>query len=325
MRVKICQKYTPFTTSFGEPVLIPGTYCHVKAYPGLVEVYEKNRLIFSVPISCEGPVHHFIVTADLVKQQVQVSGKSQEGFFRYSFLVQENDLYLRLDKGDTHLFYKQTFDSNQMIAVKKNCTFHSVQKIQMTLGQNKKLDWDKVKKREDLQEILPQWCKLASCYPQVEVKEKLSMKELASYFKAGFSGIFTPQLKDPYFQNLFPDNQIPFSDPFKMFSSFFVQILDLFITCEDNRVRIPKFPFISGRIVDLNLPLARVNLQWSKYRLKFLEIFPIQEGSIVIEAPHHGSKFRIRKKQSDKGTSHESGKEFALEKGSCYLLDRFTL
>ncbi len=154
-------------------------------------------------------------------------------------------------------------------------------KERLSLGNSKAQDWDLVKRRQDLTEILPIWLRLASLQPETPYKPTAGtlietcahcdktevVPAFLNLFNAGFRGILSPRLFDDDYQGLAPiaADLSFFKESGRLIRALFLQETD------DTISLLPKLPpeFHSGRFLT-----ETIDIEWTKKLLRRAIIRP---------------------------------------------------
>lgn len=332
MRIEIAQRYKPFLYTPGSCVLIPGTFFSARVYPGRVELYYKDKIYKEISLLIKGPISHFLILLDLEKWKMTVSGKEKEGFFRYHIWGENNKLHLLQDKGREPLFPPPLVAAQAPFLLAEEITTFPKNSLRLALGVNKKLHWGRVKERNALEEILPIWLQAGLPY-QISDKDPSALhlpslpsdgkkERLLAFFQAGFSDLFVPRIKDKEYQNIFPDNRLPWEDPFTILAHGALSTLSIFCVNDENKVYFQTPIFHSGRMTHFETDLATIAIRWSGFRHKMITLSAKKKGNIFLYFPKNVQSFRLRKNRNEKGIRISNGNAIAIEKNLCYCVDR---
>ncbi len=318
--IKIAQRLKPFSHTPGISCPIPGTLSILTAYPTLLKLDDQK-----VELPFTGPVEQFTVELDLEKSAVFVFGRAKEGYFRLQISANSSGFQIKSEKG---IF--------QSLKIQKEISFRSLEKCErLSLGSHKSQDWDLVKRRLHLKEILPTLFLLGQKLPhippqplrgiarllQLNEERKNLEKALLSFFMAGFSNMLAPRLFDDQFQGIIAEETVE-GEPFFLLQEGAKVIRSLFFTQKERRLAfLPKLPisFDAGRMVNLNAPgIGEIDFEWSKKQLKKVNIYCHTEGEVILELQKEIQSFRVNKKGKIK-----RGEPLFLEKNKTIYLDRF--
>lgn len=341
MHIKIAERLHPFTHTPGEYCILPKSTLRLQIFPALILVHDLSeampKWIAKIPVPVKGPVKEFTVQLNLEKGKIDVWGKSREEYFRYHIFPSEHPQHLaiQIDKGLSHWKPKASeqqasFDMNQ--AMKPSILLE-----RLSLGNHKSQDWDMVKRRCDLMEILPVWLRLGELvnYPKMLAFEgtaflikachnatKLEVYEsLQNLFKVGFEGILSPRLTDEQHQGFdFPPISSSFS-PLSLLREGAKTIRSLFIRHQNDEISIlPCLPieFHCGRFLHVQCgSLGRVDFEWSKKIIRRMVFYAEKSGSIEFHFSKEIERFRLN------GQMHIAEKLIEVTQGQIYTFDRF--
>lgn len=322
--IKIVERLKPFSHVPGASCLLPGTCLVVEAFPTLVRVGT-----FEFPLPLTGPVEGFTLQQDLERDCVFLFGKAREGFFKLRIGAYEGGFSLDVEKG--------ALESQKIEA---EFPFHAPRDSErLFLGNHKAQDWDLIQRRADLKEWLPPlFClgqKIASVPPQKlcgtarlldwrldSPRDRIYLAQaLDSFFKAAFTKILVPRLRDDHYQGLVPDEPVD-GNPFFLIQEASRQIRALFFRQNERRLAfLPHLPLPldAGKLTGLKVAgVGKIDFEWSKKSLRRAVIHTDTSGEVIPEWPKEIKSYRVGKKESKK-----RGEPLLLQAGKIYLLDRF--
>lgn len=249
--IRIAERYRPFSRKPGACCLVPGTEFTVHAFPGLVRVKKFDETIAELPITLKKP---FLLTQDLEQGFVSISGE---------FFV----------------------DETGTIALKKPVPRPTHERL--SLGSSKAQNWDYIRERKDLREILPLWHKLASYYSFTHALPQEYLNLYLSYFNA----YFVPREKDEEYQGIFKD---ALEKPFTLFSQKGVR--SFLIEEKKDEIIMKRTPFTSGRIINAKTSVGIIHYEWTKnFPRQF--IFEGDISHLQVTFPPEVSQYRVTNTQ----------------------------
>lgn len=201
------------------------------------------------------------------------------------------------------------------------------------MGSHKKLDWDLVVRRKNLQEILPVLYRLSQVVPHnnevvpsLEKTDKIAAAPtLLEFVQAFFSGILVPRTFDNQFQGFSRECKtltaldLIHQGSEHLRSLFFAESLDKIAL-------LPNLPveFHSGRFVGLETEHHDlIDIEWSKKCLKKVIIKARSDRTILLSLQKQIKSFRVRTSLKDRGQDVPFDKPIDLRIGSVIYLDRF--
>ena len=215
MPVRIANRFHPFSHQPGVEALVPGTAFAVKVFPTQIHLFsEKVEHIWRFDFT--GPIEGFTVIQDLEKGRIVVFGKAQEGYFRFFIRGVREGIELYLDK-KIGMHVNNTFmEPKQSLLFNIETDTFKPPMERLCLGVHKKQEWELIQKRGSLCEILPLWFQIGQSWGQSwdqscahssqESPQKSLPENFLSLFRAGFSGMFVPQKRDPLHQGIPANN-----------------------------------------------------------------------------------------------------------------------
>lgn len=328
MRIQIASRLRPFSHSPGTSVLLPFTTWEVKVFPA--------KLVFSNLAGAEreeivlpilGPVQGFTVMQNLEKGRIEVFGRGKAGYFRY-LITADHIQFLNGNKIILPFITKFTIPPSEM---------------RLSLGDHKKQDWDLVKRRADMSEVLPFWLRLSALIPPqslpqepfgnysllAKIEEKQSIVPyFQNLFQSAFHGIFSPCVRDEKFLGLFPEKEIPQTVcPIPLLHQGAEQIKSLFFVEKEGAISLlPSLPkeFHAGRFLKIKTMQGDlIDLEWSKKQIKKVIVTPANTHPLQLVLPREIRSFRVRKGLQQTGERQDTDQPLALHQGQRLYLDRF--
>ncbi|MGM0440631.1 MAG: hypothetical protein ACQEP8_05925 [Chlamydiota bacterium] len=347
MKIKISQKQKPFSHSPGTFCLVPKSKWALKIYPSYLEIFDMATtcpiVVEGIPLNIEGPVDDFTVTQDLERGCVEVRGHTRYGFRKYYIFASEEKLEL-YHAGNLEAPLLQGKSRIISLVVKRPAAVDIAERL--SLGVDKKLDWDMVTKRADLKEILPIWLRVGLlAYGDVDSEYHMPLIEdfkalvekghregledvLQQLFKAAFHGIMVPRTYDDQHQGIITDDPDEAQGyPLAILQQTTALIRALFINVKGNSIDIlPVLPisFHCGRY--LNIPFGdygTVDLEWSKKQLRRL-IFGCKKDAVLHFSFQKNLKtFRLTTSLRGQGDIEMCGQPLEFQAGRQYIFDNF--
>ena len=320
MKIKIAMRLKPFSHTPGACCVIPGTCSIIEAFPTLLRINGREW-----KMALTGPVKGFTLQQDLERDSVVVFGKAMEGYFRLRIEVHDDGFQILSEKGPL-----KSGKLKEEISHLKKAPFE-----RLSLGSHKTQDWDLVRRRSDLKEILPVLFCLGQKTPRVasqplsgtaalltmpEERSKLE-KALLALTSAAFKGILVPRLVDDQHQGFVPEGEAK-GDPFFLLTEGAKIIRGLFFQQNERQLFfLPHLPVSldAGRMVGIQaFGVGEIDFEWSKKILKKAVIRAEASGEILFELQKEIKSFRVGKKLRLK-----RGEPLLLESGKTYHLDQF--
>ncbi|NGX38483.1 MAG: hypothetical protein K1000chlam2_01657, partial [Chlamydiae bacterium] len=253
----------------------------------------------------EGCLKGFTVVQDLERGRIEVFGKG----FRYHITPDAFDFIEKVELPEI--------------------------RTRLSLGVHKKQDWDLIKRRCDMAEILPFWMRLAQVIPEKALPKEpvgtdalLAAGQLKETFQVAFQGILCPRLTDENFLGLIPERDIPKNlSPLGIIHEGARQIQALFFSEEKDRWHLlPALPkeLHAGRLTSLVTKEGdRIDLEWSKKELKKVIVRPRKTRSVQLHLQRSLKSFRVRKHPRQRGERYMHNQALEIEESKILYLDRF--
>ena len=358
MKIKLTEKYKPFSHEVGTPLLLPKSSWKLVAYPAklvlenLVSIGGEETLTIFPQI--EGPIQTFTAMQDLEKGWVRIFGLGAKGYFSYRLISSAHEIILFVDRcckeGIPFIFEGERKVLNrkeELIFPASTPGFSSISSEKMHFGCSKKQDWTLVKRRLDLEEILPIWFEIGKHIPKYplldagtstylknsyrlakEKKRALIGASFLELFKVGFEGILSPRLIDTDYQGCTVQDEIPKeASPLLLLGEGARLIRQLLIDRKEGALAIlPCLPkeIHAGRFIDIDCGGGLIaDLEWSKKCIRRMTLRPKEDQTLTLSFQKAIESFRLRKGFKGRGTTVEANALMELKKEHFYILDRF--
>lgn len=325
--IKIADRFRPFSHKPGESCMIPCSSWAVEAYPTEIRIF-GDEASFSLQLNLTGPVEGFTLEQDLEKNVVRVFGRAKEGYFSFQIVHVGKTIMISLKRGKSISYQfdgkSGVLEKDQFLEIQAEDAFIQSHLERLSLGMNKKLDWELVSRRGDLKEILPILFFLGQKAECVEVP--IIIGELDIFLKRHFNHILFPKrVIDKRLGISGQDIPSQFSLAAILYKSY-ETIRSLFLKEENGEVLIlPHLPaqFIYGRMTGLKTAKANFDLEWTKRKLRKVRIEALVSGPLAIKWPKDVDSFRIKNRPQEKGEMISRSDEIVLRPGQIYYLDKF--
>ncbi len=242
MKIKVAQRYKPFSHRPGTKALLPGSGTIVEAFPTKIKIGDEE-----LNLEVTGPVKEFTLIQDLERGEIRVFGSPKQGY--YEFLIRPEEWILarapkegiqvngkRLERG-----FKKPLGS----AVSKKTL------ERLALGCHKEQEFEKIAGRKELSEILPFWFFLGQQLPEKAGSHPLLTAEsLLELFEVGFTDLFFPTFSDGKHLGLKTEGAQ--GSPLSILTDGAKLIRALFFKSEKGALHfLPNNSFPSGRFIDI--------------------------------------------------------------------------
>ncbi len=318
MKISVAVNYRPFSHVPGVSCLLPRTCWAVEAFPTLLRIHSLE-----IPLKISGPVREFTLQQDLEKGCVFVWGTAQEGRFRLRLQAEDGKLQLYPECAPDGMLDQLSWDLPGPYCEPP------MPLERISFGSHKAQDWDQVKRRGDLSELLPPLFALSQWTPVVESAPTAMSALLDSGFEnflsAGFSGILNPRLRDEEFQGLLPEEEIPDeASPCSLVAEAGKKIRDLLLTQDGSTVSLLAPPKICGRMLHAHLDgIGLLDFEWRKSLVRRAILRGFKDAKVSFVLPAAISTYRLRTSLHEKGVRMDGASEWEVKKNCVYYLDRF--
>lgn len=297
MSIKIADRLKPFSHNPGVEFPIPFTKIGVQVFPTALRLLPKGDLIH---LPLKGPVEDFTAILDLQRGAIKVFGRTAEGDFRYWLFGKGQELYFYQEKGPEGILANSPF----LEASSKPLVDQPMEMV--SFGVSKKLDWELVKRRNNLAEFLPIWFQLGQLMPPVNdscagnsLYDSLKLGQNTMFnalFSAGFRGIFWPQKEDLSYGGYALPPLSAASEPTLLLTGGYHSIRSLLI--QESMEALSILPtatklFHAGRAMALQTSFASIDLEWAQGRLKKIYLSCKQTGHYQLNLPKEIKRFQV--------------------------------
>jgi hypothetical protein len=366
MHISIAERLRPFSHLPGTSTILPGCGYQVQIFPCLIRLYHLKRalplLVDELSLELKGPIEQFTICNDLEKGRVTVSGKAAEGWMRYHLISSQKGEGIRLvvDRAPASGFPILREQGRDVLRDKEwlhllgdASSFEPYQVPscdRLSLGNHKAQDWELIKRRLNLAEILPLWHRLGQLVPQMSAsgstdgtlalleacrqsfsgeKPELAQHHWFNLIRGGFTSLLAPQLEDSDYQGLIP--ALPLTSlevsPLVLLTEGASLIRRLFFHQQQNQLIIlpyllPSLP--CGRL--LNVALAGggwISLEWTKKTIRRLILYSEQDQEVSFKFRSHVRSYRLRQHLKNQGERKDCSSSLSLKKNCHYFFDNF--
>lgn len=287
---------------------LPGTACMIPWSPWKVEVFPE-----------------------FLKFQHMVNGQRYEERLDWKGPVLDLTTQLDLEKGVLSVF-GHTVEGYRHMEVRGKDPMARRPLERLSLGSHKKLDWELVSRRKEMQEILPIWHHLGQMVPKVQAQKVGSAsllkpydkmvveKELLKLFLVGFEKMMVPRLCDTDHQGIIEPGEFS-SSPLILLTEGAELIRSLlFQETASGFSFLPRLApsWHAGSFSNLQTAAGdRIDFIWSKKLLREVVIYPGASRNVIFTLQKLTS-FRLNRKERLR-----SDQPLELHKGQKIYLDRF--
>lgn len=323
MQIKIAQKLRPYSHRPGTKCLLPGTTHTFEIFPACISTLGQE-----IPLPIEAPIREFTIEQNLENGTIEVWGQAANGYFRYKLAAATSGMGWKLipEKGALAPIHSELET--------RKIDHTSIERL--SLGSHKSLDWELMSRRQLLVEILPVWFRLGQLTPVPSTaihKDSLldqclngDLQSFLNLFNAGFDGILNP-LESDHRHLGFQLPPVKNQSPLCLLSEGWKCIRSLFIAEQKQHVQVlPHLPpeFHCGRLLNVQLPIGSMDLEWSKKRIRRVVIRSAKDAALSLGFQKGLKHYRLRKNRQDKGSQQSVDQPLELQKNKEYYLDNFT-
>lgn len=355
MQISIAERFRPFTHLAGTSVLLPLSKLRFQIYPAFIRVCDLSAadpvLVAEIPLDLQGPMTGFTLMQDLEKGCLKVWGTSKNGFFRYLIYATNSKPGFTLvqEKAPAEVPFS-------LFPSEVSCRSQLIQPERLSFGITKVADWELVRRRLTLAEILPFWFRLGQLIPSVDshdagsasllkglniaLMEKKSVDLsllLKGLYCSGFEGLLSCSLTDSYYQGLdLPEVPEGSScSPLLLLTegAKIIKLMLLAVRQENVEALEPSHVEIlpcllpelhSGRLCGAALStLGTVDLEWSKKEIRKMIFRSTKRQIIYFHFRSEISSFRLREASSTISIRKACGEPIAFAENSTYFFDHF--
>jgi hypothetical protein len=342
MKIAISDRLRSFSHKAGHQVMVPGTLVSLQVFPTELIWTSPEGVHSSLVLDLKGPMDPFTVEQDLEAKLVRIYGQSQNGYFRMCIKVEKTGVvalyFEKTPKDGICTQYRQEpkrFFSGDFFSL---CVVEKMgvsAREKLFLGIDKQKEWEKMRDRKDLREILPLWHALGSMIPSEKntdrffpvLQEAIKKKErqkvydlLLLTYLAHFSAGLFPRKEDTEKQGIPPlvdcANDLLSQGSRSIRSLFFQEN-------EEGLHFLPCLPsqFVCGKMVHMQTKSGLViDMEWTKHRLRKMKIVVDEDQEVRLHFPAEVKSFRIRRSYKDRGNIVcASAEPFSFSKGTIWL------
>lgn len=224
----------------------------------------------------------------------------------------------------------------------------SQQKERLSLGNHKTQEWDKIRQRSDMSEVFPLWFRLGQLTPSLHSSSSVGTADLLNpcrdaidlrsiekilpafnnLFLAGFDIGLSPRLNDEQHHGF---QLPPISDqdnisPMHLLTEGAALIRLLFLRSDEAKIHIlPALPpeFHCGRFLQAQMAEGTLDIEWTKKTVRRMIITATAEAELLFSFQRDIKQFRLRQKESERGSIMPCNTPIKVSPGNTYLFDCF--
>lgn len=342
MKIAISDRLRSFSHKAGHHVIVPGTLVAIQVFPTELIWISSQGVQSALVLDLKGPMDPFTVEQDLDAKLVRIYGQSQSGYFRMCVKVERTGVltlyFEKTPKEGISTIYQgkpQRFLSGDLFPL---CLVEGADLLseeQLFLGLDKQKEWERMRDRKDLREILPLWHALGNTIPREKeehkffpaLKEAIDKKQrqkvydlLLLTYLAHFSAGLFPRKEDTEKQGIPP--LVESAKDLLPQGSMIIRSL-FFQEKEDGLHFLPCLPsqFVCGKMIHVQTQIGPIiDLEWTKHRLRRVRILVKHEQEICLHFPSEIKTFRIRRSHKDRGQIvSASAQAFTFSPGEIWL------
>lgn len=318
MSIKIGEKFKPFSHTPGVRCIVPHSAVVLQVFPALLCVEGGGEW----PLAVSGPVKNFTVELDLEQQRVWIWGIAKEGYYRFSLSADETGLALTVDRAPAEgiqIGSKRLLRKEKILLTGGGPFLSHPRCERISLGSFKAQDWDLVRRRMDLKEMIPALFLLGQQVPALREARGGSIEllgtDLSAFVQAAFSGLLVPRLVDDQHQGLVFNTESE-GEPLSLLPALYRKVRKWLL----DGVRIlPDLPsdWDAGRALCLNTGFGEIDLEWSKKTIRRMTLRASASGEASFVFLKPIGSFRVGKSR------FKNGAAVSIAAGKTYLFDRF--
>lgn len=298
--ILIDERLRPFSHLPGTKMPLPFSEKGVQVFPAAIRMLPENKLI---PLKISGPVKNFTCMLDLERGVIKVFGEAVSGYFRYYIFAEDEKVCFFQDRGNPVLTEDQSLVFADKLSPSKKFE-------KFSLGSNKTLDWELVKRRNQLEEILPVWFRVGQMFKcsfehgsESLLQEMLISTGLPSkaaflnFFQTGFSGVFQPeQVDNSYLGMTMPpleSNQNTLSGLVEGYNKIrSLMILEKESDCAILPEILLFFPH--GKIAGIHTSFGEIDVEWTKNHIRQMVIHCKHPSKVHFSFPKTHKNCRLK-------------------------------
>lgn len=335
MHIKIAERLKPFSHLPGTKCVIPHAHLQVQVFPARLVFFDatsENSLLAEFPVPVEAPLKEFTVQLDLENECLNIWGVDARGYFKYHLFGQEKNVIIYVEKG--LIDWKPALETETLKIRPLENAIDCIKTYsdRLSLGNHKAQDWDLVKRRKSLIEILPFWLKLGQQVPSCKVKDKHSLlalcqsstdivNRLKDLFEAGFDGILAPQTQDNNHLGFSLPPISPNISPLVLLTEGAKLIRSHFVSTKDHSIYIlnqidPLFH--CGRFLHVQCEdFGKLDIEWTKKSTRRAVFYAEKTAVLNFNFSKEIKRYRLN------GRFISAGIPLSIEKDRIYQFDRF--
>lgn len=386
MNLKVAERLHPFSHRNGATFLLPKSLWKASSFPTrlVLSPIEGEGGPIVIDFDWVGPIGQFTTELDLERSSLRVWGKTKEGFMRYSMAIKEDGMWIHFEKipkdktlvtcslfsfpfslsQKEYLFIPNVSQELRFQACASPCIGGSTltqgfvrgadSDERLSLGHHRMQEWERMKERLDLSELIPLWLRIGQQYTGIEPhlfpqkggcslldkchqlkkdrnKQDLS-RALEELFLAAFEGCLIPRFEDTEFQGILPKGKGEHPHfPLSLLLGQSAQLIrSLFFQEVEGKIHLlpcllPEFH--CGRYLHLKTQSQlEIDFEWTKKCLRQIVITGGASQEVTLVLPKGLSSCRLCLGKREKRRieiSRQGELFFPIASGQTLLLDIF--
>ena len=313
--------------------MIPKSPWVLEAYPLQYAFIHGNRKEI-ISIKLESPVLEFQIEQDLEKDLIKVFLRVEKSYFQFEIFHDDESIVFSLKRGkEVYL----EFQGKEILLQKGEAlSFHAGRAFvydhmeRLSFGVSKKLNWELIKKRNDLNEILPILFflgqKIEPSERELEIKGPETKKEFEHFLLSYFHHMLVPRRGSDRREGIFSE-LLPIHFKLEELIRIAYESIRKWLLREDlgKVFLLESLPneFIHGRVLGLKANHAFFDIEWNKGKILKIKITGRHDGVLEIQWPKYVDSFRIKHHLKEKGRWVSRDEEILVSPSSIYYLDNF--
>ncbi len=333
--------------------MIPKSMYRMQVFPTkLCLEHVDTKKVTEIDIQITGPIKNFIVICDLEKGNLRISGTALEGYFYYTIFATEESIDLHVKRcskegmtfrigAKKHLLRLKETHS----IIKEKSSLLIVTKERISFGNYKQQDFDKIKSRQDISEIIPlimfyerylpkEIEASAVSIPLLVELEKLMVSRnriqleqaILNVFNVHFDGILTCSFSDKNYLGLISSINSKENNTLIILKKFIDLLKKLFFHVEGINISIlPLLPVClhAGRYTGIRSGDVFASIEWSKKQIKKVELSSIALSNFNLHLQKEIKSYRVRKNTKEKGQRVKATESLTIPNKQILYLDQF--
>jgi hypothetical protein len=331
--ISIKDRFKPYFQGAHETCMVPKSPWTLEAFPQEF-IFKHGDKSHVLKLNLQETTEFFQLEQDLEKDLIKIYSQSKSGYFQFEIFHKDQFIHVVFKRGKEISIEFQgkelILKKGDLVSFEAGPSFSTDHIERLSFGMNKKMDWQLVKKRNDLKEILPILFFLGQkIEPSLNPEGLIHPSDVVQFkhfLRSYFHHMLVPRRGSDRREGIFSE-LLPANFPLEKLLRFGYESIRLWLIQEDEAEisllkSLPK-EFVSGRVTGLKTRLASFDIEWNKGKIFKVKVTGLKDGLLNLSWPKYVDSFRLRHNLKERGRFISLDQEIVISPQKVYYLDKF--